>query len=174
MLRLPGRAILLLLFAVGIAPEIQSQKPAETRPPLVVKNSPIKLVDQFGTMNSEERSSRLDMLFAEIAQTPNSIGYVLLYCGKKCRYGEIEAHQRGIEIKIALRRFDRNRIVVLNAGFRETFETELWISADPRVAPKPNSTVNIRLVEFSRSTKQEYEAYECCDDYSDVWKNLKP
>ena len=107
-------------------------------------------------------------------QDPNTTGYVFLYCGQKCRYGEIEGHQRGIEIKIALRGFDRKRITIVNAGFRKAFETELWLSYDPTVAPKPVSTVHIKSVVFSRSTSRRFETYDCCDDYSDVWKSIKP
>lgn len=164
----------LLLSLAFCTQQIWAQQPSASRPPLVITNSAITLVDQFGIMNAEDRSGRFDLLFAQIMQSPGSMGYVFLYCGKKCRYGEIEAHQRGIEIKIGMRRFDRNRLVVMNAGFRETFETELWIATGENVVPKPRSTVNIRYVEFSSSSKQMFEAYDCCDDYSDFWKNLKP
>jgi hypothetical protein len=169
------KATILLLPCIALtAIDVYGQQQKVTRPPLVIAGSSTKLIDEFGNMTSEERSSRFDLLFAEIMQAPGSIGYVFLYCGKKCRYGEIEAHQRGIEIKIALRRFDRNRIVVLNGGFRENFETELWLAANPTMPPKPRSNVNIRFVDFTMSTNREFEAYECCDDYSDFWKNLKP
>jgi hypothetical protein len=169
------KATILLLFCHALlAVNIYGQQRTVIRPPLVITNPSTKLIDEFGRLTSEERSARFDNLFHEIAQTPGSIGYVFLYCGKKCRYGEIEAHQRGIEIKIALRGFDRSRIVVLNTGFRETFETELWLATKPSDVPKPKSSVNIRLVDFTTSSNRQFEAYECCGDYSDVWKNLKP
>ena len=133
-----------------------------------------KLVDNFGTLGSEDRSSRFDGLFQELSQNPGTVGFVFLFCGKTCRYGEIEAHLRGIEIKIALRKFDRSRLVVLHGGFREEFETELWLAADETSAPKPKSTINIRYVTFTKASGRTYEMYDCCDDYSEFWKNLKP
>lgn len=163
-----------LLCLLPLTQHVWTQQPISEGPSRVITKPTLKLIDQFGIMNSEDRSARLDLLFSEIMQTPGSVGYILLYCGKKCRYGEIEAHQRGIEIKTAVRRFDRSRIVVLNAGFRENFETEIWVAGGSEIPPKPSSTVNIRFVEFTRSTGREFEAYECCDDYSDIWKNLKP
>ena len=169
-----GPVGLVLLLLVLAAPIARAQETNNVRPSLLITQPATKLVDQFGNLQSEDRSARFDSLFQEIKQNPGSIGYVFLYCGKKCRYGEIEAHQRGIEIKIALRGFDRSRIVVVNAGFRENFETELWISRDSEIAPTPKSTVNIRFVEFARSTKREIEWYDCCDDFTYVWKNLKP
>lgn len=133
-----------------------------------------KLVDEFGKMNSEERSARFDLLFQEISETSGSVAYVLLYCGKKCRYGEIEAHMRGIELKVALRKFDRSRLVVVNAGFRESFGTELWIVPKDACPPSPKPTVNIKYVVFAERGKYLMEAYDCCGDFSDVWKNYKP
>jgi hypothetical protein len=78
------------------------------------------LFDEFGKVNSELRSGKFDALFAELSKSPNSIGYVFLFCGRVCQYGEIEAHIRGIEVKINLRNFDRNRLVVLNGALGST------------------------------------------------------
>lgn len=133
-----------------------------------------KLNDEFGRLNSEDRSARFDSFFQEISQNPESVGYVFLYCGKKCRYGEIEAHLRGIELKVALRKFNRSRLIIVNAGFREVFATELWFVPKGACPPKPKSTVNIKYVVFSERGKYSMEAYDCCDDFSEVWRNYKP
>src|SRR5215211_7638428 len=126
--------ILGLLIVTLSSGKVVSQELSNIKQPaLVISRSPTKLVDQFGILPAEDLSARFDSLFQAISQAPGSVGYVLLYCGKKCRYGEIEAHQRGIEVKIAMRMFDRSRIVVLNAGYRESFETELWLTVDPTV-----------------------------------------
>ncbi|MGQ0541462.1 MAG: hypothetical protein ACT4O9_06385 [Blastocatellia bacterium] len=132
------------------------------------------LLDEFGILNSEQRSARFDHLFQEISQNPASTGYVFLYCGKKCRYDEIAAHMRGIEVKIALRQFDRSRVVVRDAGFQESFRTQLWLVPAGSCVPVPNKGLNIKEVVFAKPGKYLMEAYDCCDDYSDVWKNLKP
>jgi len=161
-----------LLFGV-FSPDVRSQElPVKIKASPMVA-TPTRLVDTFGKLSAEDRSARFDVLLQEISRTPNSIGYVFLYCGRQCRYGEIEAHQRGIEIKIALRHFERDRIVVLNAGFRDRFETELWLAGEPGTAPRPRSTVNIRFVDFAKPTKRMFEPYDCCDDFSDVWRNIK-
>jgi len=80
--------------------------------------APAELFDEFGQLGSEDRSARFDNLFYKLSQEPGSMGYVLLYCGKKCSYGEIAAHFRGIEIKTAVVKFDRSRLILLDAGFR--------------------------------------------------------
>ena len=162
------------ILAVIASASAQSD-PAKT-PTLVIKKPETAaiMIDAFGTLTAEHRSARLDAFLQDLSQNPGSVGYVFLYCGKRCRYGEIEAHQRGIEIKIALRNFDRSRLVVLNAGFRDEFSTELWLVPQGIGAPRPKSTVNIRFVEFSKSTGRTFEAYDCCDDFSETWKNIKP
>ena len=159
--------------------EASAQPGKVSRPPLVIKGArpEAKLVDQFGRLNSEERSARFDVMFAGISQTPNSIGYVFLFCGKTCRYDEIVGHMRGIEIKIALRRFERSKLVILDGGFRESFETELWVVPEEACPPTPKSNIHIRNVIFTgaiKGLKEWIESYDCCDDYTNVWKNLKP
>ena len=59
-----------------------------------------RLFDQFSKVTAEDRSARFDNLFVELQNDPNAQGFVFIYCGKTCRYGEVEAHFRGIELKI--------------------------------------------------------------------------
>jgi len=169
------RMALVFVWLIGnmCSISLSAQEIKTSRPALVNKQA-ARLVDQFGKTSSEDRSARFDGLFQDILRNPKSIGYIFLYCGKKCRYGEIEAHLRGMEIKIGLRGFDRSRLVISNAGFKESFETELWLVPDGDRPPSPRSTLNIRNVTFSKSTSRTFEAYECCDDYSEFWKNFEP
>ena len=164
---------ILVLLACGV--DAFAQIAPDKRPPLVIKRPEItaKLVDEFGKLTSEDRSSRFDTFFQELSQNPGSTGYVFLYCGRKCRYDEIVDHIRGIEVKIALREFDRSRLVIQDAGFHESFRTQLWLVGPGACLPVPQSSVHIKNVEFTKPNTFLMEAYDCCDDYSDVWKNLK-
>ena len=133
-----------------------------------------RLVDEYGFLNSEERSLRFDNFFQELSKDPTATGYVYLFCGKKCRYDEIVAPMRGIEVKIALRQFDRSRLVVQNAGFRESFTTQMWLVPSGACLPLAETRVHIKDVEFTKPGKYPRVAYECCeDDFSEVWKNIK-
>jgi hypothetical protein len=164
-------SILLLTTSV-----LQAQAPDAKQRTLLIKRpeQTAKLVGEFGRLTSEHRSARFDAFFQEISRTPDSTGYVFLYCGKECRYGEVEAHRRGIELKVALRNFDRTRLVVLSAGYRDSFATELWLVPDGVAMPRPNSTINIRHVVFIGHGRHFIEPYDCCDDFSDIWKSIKP
>ena len=170
------RSIVLLILVLLTAGAAGAQAPGGKSRTLVI-NKPeraAKLVDEFGVSNSEERSARFDAFFQEIAKDPGSTGYVFLFCGRKCRYDEIAAHMRGIEVKIALRRFDRSRLVIQDAGFTDSFRTQFWLVPEGACPPPPESSVHIRNVEFTKPGKYLMEPYDCCDDYTEVWKSLKP
>jgi hypothetical protein len=121
-----------------------------------------RLVDSFTISTSEERSLFLDLLFSEIEKDPGAVGYITIFCGKTCRYGEVEAHLRGIEMKINFRGFSRNKIKIINGGFRETFTTELWVVPKGACAPPLNSTLSISQVKFSGTFKSKSVPYDCC------------
>jgi len=104
----------------------------------------------------------------------SSVGYVLLYCGKVCRYGEVEAHIRGIELKMNARVVPRNRMRIVVAGYRDKFTIELWIASDNKAAPVPTPTLNIKQVTFAKPTRRSVEAYDCCDSQDYMWKVFKP
>ena len=170
-------SILLVICVLAAFASASAQGRTTTSPTLIVNkpDTAARLIDQFPKLTSEDRSARFDNFFQELSRDPSATGYVFLFCGRQCRYDEIVAHMRGIEIKIALRKFDRSRLVVRDGGFREEFETELWLAPAGACPPTPESKVHIRNVVFTKPGKYPREAYECCDeDYSDVWKSIKP
>ena len=156
--------LVLLCVLIGIA-DMRAQSSSVKPRTLVINKAEAaaKLIDEFGIINSEERSARFDTFFAELFNHPGSVGYVFLFCGKECRYDEVVAHMRGIENKMNFRNFDRSRIVIQNAGFRESFRTELWLVPPGACAPLANSTTPLRDVKFNRRTRP-VEAYDCCEE----------
>ena len=131
------------------------------------------LINQSGKTNGEIRSAQFDGLFSDLNAKPGSTGYVFLFCGKICQYGEIEAHLRGIEVKVRSRSFDRNRLIILNAGYHESFMTEFWLVPAGASPPTPKSTITIKDVTFNGLSKRTVEFYDCCDDEAEKWKELK-
>ena len=164
-------SILLVLCVLAVS-EVAQVKPGTPTLSINKPDMSATLIDEFPIMNSEERSVRFDNFFSEISKAPGSTGYVLLFCGKKCRYDEIVAHMRGIEVKIALRNFDRSRLVLQNAGFLSDFRTQLWLVPAGASAPQAVSGFNVNEVEFSKPGRYPLEAYDCCDDYTYVWQKL--
>ena len=132
------------------------------------------IIDSFGRATGEDRSARFDNFFIQIQDNGGSVGYVFVYCGKLCRYGEVEAHFRGIELKTATSNISRDRLVVLHGGYRDAQEVELWLVPREAGAPIPRSTRSIRDVAFTKPTKRVLEPYDCCDDYGPYWKAFRP
>ena len=148
---------------------------------LVNSRTELRLVDEFGPrLGSEERSARFDAFFSELGfysepnQNNGSVGHILVYCGKVCRYGEVEAHIRGIELKINTRQVPRNRFRIIAAGFRDDLAIELWAASDDKAAPVPRPTLNIKHVTFTKPTRRIVEDYDCCDDNGYLWRSFKP
>ena len=160
--------VVILIVLVGVTSGTAQEGNRQSAIPVA------KLLDEFGIVNSEMRSSRFDYLFQELFRSPGSVGYVLLYCGKTCRYGEIEAHIRGIELKTRFRNPDRTKLVVLHAGYRDSFQTELWLVPKGAGAPIARPSIRIQDVTFAERGKRFIEPYDCCDEISErVWKNVK-
>lgn len=132
-----------------------------------------QLVDSFGKANSEERSAKFDAFFLQLLNLPDSKGFVFVYCGKSCRYGEIESHFRGIELKINGMKFDRSRITVVHGGCRDGQEVELWMQASGASAPAPNPTLSIKNVTFTKVTTHNIEPIDCCGSQESQWKTFR-
>jgi len=120
------------------------------------------LIDSMIRGDGEIRSAKFDRFLIELANRTNSKGFVLIYCGKKCQYGEVEAHIRGIESKIG-NHWERENILILHAGFKDVMTVELWLMPAGACPPVPTPTVNIKEVKFNGLRKSRVEPYDCCD-----------
>lgn len=132
-----------------------------------------QLIDQITRSNGEGRSARFDNYFIQLQNDPDSRGIIFVYCGKTCRYGEVESHIRGMELKID-KRLDRSRVTIMFGGYRDVQEVELWIQPEGACAPVANASVNIKNVTFTKATLKLVEPYDCCGSLDAEWKKFKP
>lgn len=123
------------------------------------------LIDEFAkSLNSEERSARMDAILIELNNNPNSTAVFVFYCGKTCFYGEFEAHVRGLtKTKLKPRNFDISRFVFVNGGYQKESLVRFWIVPFGAGIPMPESTVKFEDVEFKGIFKPKMVLYECCD-----------
>jgi len=165
-----GLIVLLGSMFLSVAIDIRAQQGKDVRTGDVAAAI---LVDSWGKENGEGRSARFDNFISRLSNTPSSIGYVMIYCGKSCKNGEVEAHMRGIMLKTS--HFDRSRLVILNSGFKDELTVELWLVPRSACPPAPASTVYMRQVKFVGSQKGSWiEPYDCCGiDFQQQWKELK-
>ena len=121
-----------------------------------------ELIESFDWFGSEVGLARIDHLMQRVNKSPNSFGYVIVYCGKTCRYSEVEAHFIGIREGIQHRGYDTNKVVFISGGFREKTTIEFWLVPKKACPPIPKPTFNIQEVKFLRTRTKLSFRYWCC------------
>lgn len=104
----------------------------------------------------------IDRLRIEVFNHKDSKGYIIVYCGKICRYGEVEAHLRGIELSLRFKGVPVNTFKVIAGGYKEKATTEFWMAPANACPPPIDSSVGIREVKFRGKFKKTVVDYECC------------
>jgi hypothetical protein len=101
-------------------------------------------IDEFGRTNECDRSARLDNFLIELQNHPDTTGYILVYKDVNALPGDKRAYSysRLYSDHLKFRKFDESRVVIIDAGFRESFVTELWVVPQGLPAPEPSSLAN--------------------------------
>lgn len=126
-------------------------------------------VDNFGYLPCGDFMGHLDAALSEQFYNPGSKIYVLYYEGKYHRSNvwnkklkrfetKLVAPRQGNALKFAKevvlyaksRKFDVNKIVLVNGGHREELTLEMWIVPNGAAAPRAAPTVDKKDVIFSK------------------------
>ncbi len=100
----------------------------------------------------------LDYFALGLQNKPTAKGYIIYYGGKAYDFYESpksrlprrnEAEFRAESIKRYLR-FDSERNVIVNGGYREKFTFEFWIVPDGAELPNPTPTVKATEIKFRK------------------------
>ena len=85
--------------------------------------------DQFSQIPCDEEMLRVDNYGKELRKQPGTLAAVIIYAGHHdTRRGEVVARLFGIRDRLKnANSIDVNRIVILDGGFREKLEVQLWI-----------------------------------------------
>src|SRR5918998_883527 len=105
--------------------------------------TPTKRFDEFPSIAHDDDKARLDNLAIELQNNPGATGYVIAYAGRNSRAGEADRMtRRAAEYLSTTRGISRDRIVVINGGYRESNSFELWLVPQGAEAPRPTPTVS--------------------------------
>jgi hypothetical protein len=131
--------------------------------------------EQFENICCDDEKARLDNLANQLRIEPGAKAYVFFYGGrrhiKSCsrgtprlpRRGEGEARAARLKPYIlnAWPSLDPDRIVIVNGGYRERWEAEIWIVPKGANPPAPSPTVKPQVLRFRRGRigKREYHCY---------------
>jgi hypothetical protein len=113
--------------------------------------------DEFGYMNHENYSARLDNIAVELQNKPTSQGYFIFYNGRKSLPGAAFRYMRRLQNYMDnVRGIEASRMTILDGGRREEITVEFWISPPGIPAPVPTPTVP---VEPTRTKSYLYDSY---------------
>lgn len=123
------------------------------------QNKVAQKIDEFGATNCCDYRARIDNLFVEIDKSYDAKGYVYVYEGnieqrlydKNGKYIETKnvPSEKGsaeeligyFKDHVLLRRYSPEKIVFINAGFREKYTVEMWIVPKGVNPPKTTPTL---------------------------------
>jgi hypothetical protein len=95
---------------------------------LTVANTPRKF-DMFSHLSCRDELARVDNYSAELARVKDALAVIIMYAGRDdTMHGEVAAHLFSIRHRLVkIKSFDATRIVLIDGGFRERQEIELYI-----------------------------------------------
>lgn len=109
--------------------------------------------DDYGDLPIGDEKARLDNFAFELRANPNTIGYLIVYGGRRSRAGIARARAVRAKDYLVYRGITPARIVWIDGGFREELSHELFIF--PREASPPTAvpTVAPEEVQIIRDAK---------------------
>lgn len=122
-----------------------------------------RLVESSPYQGSEIASLKIDVLRNEMRNNPNSKGVFVIYCGKNCQYGEVEAHINGLSASLNGKGWKTSEFAILQGGYREELIVEYWMVPENACLPIPKSEIDIKDVKFKGTYKRKFVAYDCCE-----------
>jgi len=130
----------LFLFPVSAQEQIQTSDSTE--------NTQTKIFDRFPAVSDCDMRGRLDNFLVGLRDNPSVTGYIIFYRGAD----ELPAQQTDAfatkilnlySNHIRLRRFPnaKERIILIDGGFRSSSMTELWFMPPGGETPQPSETI---------------------------------
>jgi hypothetical protein len=90
----------------------------------------------------DDQKARLDNLAVELQNDPSTRAYIIAYGGRMSPVGQVEKLMgRARDYIVTQRGIDASRLVIVNGGFREEDNVELWVVPSGAAAPQATPTV---------------------------------
>lgn len=127
----------------------------------------LRKLDEFGSVNQEDLSARLDVLTQELKRTPTLKAYIIVYRGEKDSAASV--YKRSAMIKQYFKNahnFDLSRIFMDTGKIDSDAKVELYVTNSP---PSAVDVVHLPEIDSSKtflfgslSYDLPKEEYECC------------
>ncbi len=105
--------------------------------------------DEYGVLRWEDEKARLDNFASQIKNESGTVGYLIVYAGRRARAGEARAWaNRGKEYLEGHRKMAVGQVIAVDGGHREDFTIELFVGPIDAPSPALTPTVQAREVEL--------------------------
>jgi hypothetical protein len=125
-----------------------------------------RVFDELGDIHCEDEMARLDNFAVQLQNEPNAKGVMIFYGGRRFR-GRLpkqgEAAARAARMKpylVGRRSIQSERVIMIDGGYREEFQVELWVIPADATPPSPTPTVPADQIKF-RKGKPIPRDYRC-------------
>ena len=125
-----------------------------------VKTLPIppkkRKFDEFPSIAFDDDKARFDAFAAELLNSPNVKGYIIVYSSVKSKSGQADKlSKRSIDYLTNQRHVDSSRFMITNGGYRDSDHIELWIVEEGAELPKPTPTATGPLPPETKGKKRQ-------------------
>ena len=111
--------------------------------------------DEYGDIRLSDEKARLNNFGIQLMNTKETVGYIVVYAGRKARVAEAEFRgKRARNYLIKVRHIKPERLKAIDAGFREELTVELWILPAEAKPPASDPTVDPSQVEIVPAKKR--------------------
>src|SRR5688572_8284542 len=98
--------------------------------------------DECNNCTFDDQKARLDNLAVELQNDPSTRAYIIAYGGRTSPLAQVEMlMKRARDYIVEQRGIDASRLVIVNGGFREDDNVELWVVPAGAEAPRATPTV---------------------------------
>ena len=129
----------------GYSGECQSQASATVK---IIP--PASKADEFGELDTAKENERLSGVAGILAQTDDNL-YIIAYSGRTSPRGHAATALRRIRTQLTTLGVSAGRIGVLDGGFRENAEYELWFFPQGAETPKATPTVDRKDIVYPKA-----------------------
>ena len=126
----------------------------------------LRKFDEFGDINCEDEYARLDNLALQLRNEPNAKAVIVFYGGRRFR-GRLpkrdEAASRAARLKpylVQRRGIPAERVQVIDGGYKEEFQIQLWVIPIEVQMPLPDPTIQAKGIKFQKG-KANARQFKC-------------
>jgi hypothetical protein len=137
-------------------------------------------IDEFGAIHCCDFGARMENAAIYQRANPGSQIHLIFYNARKLNWwrwnaklkkrepalvnpirGEFGGFVRGVRQRAAFQKFDMKTFVIINGGYRENLEVEVWIVPAGAQPPKLAPTVDEKIIKLQKGT---LHFLHVCDD----------